>query len=212
MNCYCYETDSEFVLCVEDVESMYENNVQAAYYAKEEEKFQKTYPKNIEDKELIKKNFSRLGESMFTGNGNWQDVLLKFAKKCYYNNIEWYITGSISESVVGVKINPHDIDIVIHVKDFFRIKEIFSEYVVEPFFDHRENWVLRYFGRLCFDGVMIDVVADDRMNKENHTYVPVVWNGYNLNVEPLQTRYQIEIHRGRKGRVQAIEAYLRQNG
>lgn len=104
MKCYCYETEKEFVFCVENADV----------------KLEKIYPNTISDKELIMENFSRLGESMFKGNGDWEKALKKFADKCYEKNIEWYITGSVSEAIIGVDISPHDIDIVSHVNDFFK--------------------------------------------------------------------------------------------
>ncbi len=85
----------------------------------------------------------------------------------------------------------------------------FRDYLIEPFVDNKGTWIVRYFGRLCIDGVMIDVVADDSRDEENHSYTSVQWNGYTLKVEPIQERYKIEIQRGRKDRIKAIEEYLK---
>jgi hypothetical protein len=208
MKCYCYETETEFVFCVEDAEIAYEDNIQAAWFKKINNKFLKIYPKDIQDKELLKVNFSHLGESMFRADGQWESALLAFAEKCHANGIEWYIIGSISEAVFGVNIKPHDIDIVIHVSDFYRVKDIFLDSLIEPFVDNQGTWLVRCFGRLCLNGVMIDIAADKKMNKENHTYDSISWNGYNIEVEPLKTRYAIELQRGRKDRIKAIEDYL----
>lgn len=207
MKCYCYETESEFLLCVEDVEEKYVDNVKAAWFKKYEDKFLKIYPKTVTEKELIKKNFERLGESMFLNSGDWKNALLTFAKKSSENKIKWYITGSVSEAVLGVDINPHDIDIVIHERDFFKVKDVFGDFLVEPFVDNNGTWVVRYFGRLCIDGVMIDVVADEKRNEENYFYETIQWNGYSLKVEPLQARYEIELQRDRKDRIHAIKKY-----
>lgn len=209
MKCYCYETETEFVFCVEDAEIAYEDNIQAAWFTKIGGKFLKIYPHDIEDKQLLKVNFSHLGEPMFKAGGQWESVLLTFAEKCRANGIEWYIIGSVSEAVVGVDIKPHDMDIVVHVRDFYRVKSIFLDFLIEPFVDNKGTWLVRYFGRLCLNGVMIDIAADHRMNKENHTYDSISWNGYNLEVEPLKARYAIELQRDRKDRIRAIEDYLR---
>jgi hypothetical protein len=208
MKCYCCETESEFLFCVEEVDEKYIENVEAAWFKRYEDKFLKIYPKTVADKELIKKNFERLGESMFLNSGHWKNALLTFAKKCSENKIKWYITGSVSEAVLGVDINPHDIDIVTHEEDFYKVKDVFSDFLVEPFVDNNGTWVVRYFGRLCVEGVMIDVVADEKRNEENHYYEPVQWNGYTLKVEPLQVRYEIELQRNRIDRIQAINKYL----
>jgi hypothetical protein len=114
----------------------------------------------------------------------------------------------VSEAVLGVDIKPHDIDIVIHERDFFKVKDVFSDFVVEPFVDNKGTWVVRYFGRLCINGVMIDVVADEKRNEENYFYESAEWNGYNLKVEPLHVRYEIELQRDRKDRFVAIKKYM----
>jgi len=208
MNCYCFENDKEFVFCVENAGAEYEKNIKDAWFEKVGDKYIKTYPNTIDDKERLKESFSRLGESMFKGAGDWGKALGIFAEKCDKENLDWYITGSVSEAVAGVKIEPHDIDIVSHVKDFFRIKEVFYDYLIEPFVDNQDSWVVRYFGRLCIGGVMIDVVADESRNEENHQYRSVEWKGYTLKVEPIQERYKIELQRDRKDRIKAIEEYL----
>jgi len=79
----------------------------------------------------------------------------------------------------------------------------------EPFVDNRGTWVVRYFGRLCIEGVMVDVAADESMNEERHDYEGFAWDGMALRIEPLPVRYATERERGRLGRVHAFEAYLR---
>jgi hypothetical protein len=130
MNCYCIETNDKFTYFVENVEAKYVENVEHAWFKKVDDKYIKEYPNNFEDKDLIKNNFQKIGESMFRNEGNWERSLEIFAKKCSTKNIEWYITGSICEAVLGVNIIPHDIDIVTHVNDFYKTKELFLEYLM----------------------------------------------------------------------------------
>jgi len=216
MKCYCYDTELEFVLCVENADITLEDAIQHAWFKKTDKGFAKTYP-NIEgngvskeDKELVSKNFAHLGQSMFEGmlNCNWKNALLLFAQKCKENGIEYYIFGSVSDAVHGVNINPHDIDIVIHTRDFYKLKSIFPDSIVEPFVDNKETWLVRYFGRLCFAGVLFDIVADEKMNLENHQYDKVLWNSYDLYAESLQVRYQLELKRNREDRIKAIEEFM----
>ncbi|MDP9751753.1 hypothetical protein [Thermoanaerobacter pentosaceus] len=87
MKCYCYETETEFVFCVENADAELEKNLEAAWFHKVDDKFLKTYPNTINDKELIAKNFSRLGESMFRDKGDWEKTFKKFAAKYYEKNI-----------------------------------------------------------------------------------------------------------------------------
>ncbi len=217
MKCYCYETETDFVLCVEDAGMDYEEKILHAWYKKTDKRFLKIYPKNIEDggvceedKALIKRNFARLGQSMFEGVFDWQNILLLLAQKFSENGIEWYLFGSTSEALLGVNIKPNDMDIIVHTRDFYKVKSLFSDYVVEPFGDNKGTWIVRYFGRLCLEGALIDIAADDKMNMENHQhqYEKVLWNGFEVFIEPLQDRYKVEISRNRIDRIKAIEKYM----
>ena len=220
MKCYCYTTESDFILCVEDVETeQLEEAIQHAWFQKNDNKFLKTYPmKDMdngvteEDKECIKRNFSLLGPTMFESmmGFDWEMALSLLARKFKENDIEWYIIGSASEAVLGVEVNPHDLDIVVHTRDFIKVKHIFSDCVVEPFVDNKGTWLVRYFGRLCVGGAMIDIAADEKMNLENrqHQYESVSWNGFDIYIEPLQVRYQTELDRNRAERIEAIEKYM----
>ena len=207
MKCFCYETESALILCVENVEKKYKDTIRAAYFQEIDHTFIKTFPKDANGKELVEKNFPVLGEAMFKSESDWKKALLVFAEKCSCSQVAWYITGSVSEALIGVNINPHDIDIVIHTKDFYRLKNLFSDFVVEPFSDLKDTWVVRFFSRLCINGVMIDIASDESRNFENHEYSSVSWNGYEIFAEPLHVRYQIELSRNRTDRIKAIEEY-----
>ncbi|MHB9295511.1 hypothetical protein PilKf_01257 [Pillotina sp. SPG140] len=211
MKCYCFEIDDKFIYCVENVEEKYKENVEHAWFKRDRNKYIKEYPNTINDKEIIKSNFLSMGESMFKSEGSWKESLKYFAQKCMSENIEWYITGSISESVMGAEIIPHDIDIVIHTRDFFRTKEVCIDYLIEPFVDNKGTWIVQFFGRICINGVMFDIVADKKRNAESYGYENIIWEGYPLAIEPLNVRYEIEKQRNRLDRIQIIEEYMIKN-
>jgi len=220
MKCYCYETETQFIYCVEDaVGKAYENLLKDPFWTKTDDgKFVKTYPIDMgwddawylipDYKKAVINNFARLGQSWIEGVFNWDEVLLLLSQKFKENKIEWYIMGSISEAVLGIDIAPHDIDIVVHTRDFYRVRDLFREYVVEPLDDNKGNWIIRFFGKLCIDGASVDIAADDKFNAENCHYEKTIWNGYELFITPLKKRYEVELQRDRKDRIAAIEDYI----
>jgi hypothetical protein len=208
MKCYCIETDEKFIYCVENAENKFIDNIEHAWFKKDCNKFIKEYPININDKEILKLNFSRIGESMFKNEGSWEKSLEIFSEKCLHNNIEWYIMGSIVEAMLGISVKPRDIDIVTHVRDFYKIKELFIEYLIEPFIDNRGTWVVQYFGRICIDGIMLDIIADEKLNNENYFYENIIWKKYNLKIVPIKKRYEVEIQRKRIERIEKIKEYM----
>lgn len=214
MKCYCNITESALTLSVNQVEPEYEKNLVAAWYEKTNTGYQKIYPmtdkeNGVSDKDIkiVSNNFSKLGPFMFRGDLDWEKALLTISKKFSENNIEWYIFGSVSDAIRGVKITPHDIDIIVHTKDFFKVKDVFSDCVVEPFIDNKGNWIVRYFGRISMDNSYIDVVAAEHLNLENHQYDKVSWNGNDILIELFENRYQLELKRNRPERLKAMNEY-----
>jgi len=218
MKCYCYEADTDFILCVENAEPECEDVILHAWFKKTDNGYEKTYPmesgmdkswyKKTAEKELIKKNFACLGQSMFSGMFDWERVLLTLAQNFSENGIEWYLFGSSCEAARGVDIVPNDIDIIVHTKDFYKVKEIFPDNMVEPFVDNKNTWLVRYFGRLCVGGAIVDIVADEKMNRENRQYEKLLWNNFNVLVEPFETRYALEVERNRVDRLKAMRKYM----
>jgi len=215
MRCHCYETETEFVLCVEDVPPADEDNLRHAWFQPSDRGYVKAYPRDMEgagvteaDKQAVSRNFARLGPAMFEGVSDWSEALASIAERFRDNGVEWYIIGSASEAVLGVNVRPHDLDIIVRPEDFFRVRDLFADCVVEPFVDNQGTWLVRYFGRLCVGGAMVDIAADEKMNPDRHPYDRVSWHGFDVLIEPLQARYRVEIERGREDRVRAIEAYM----
>ena len=223
MKCYCYETETEFVYCVENAQGSIRDSLCADRYWSEttDGKFVKKYPLNTgfddawyldaEYKETVKRNFARLGKEWIEGIFDWRHVLNELAQAFSENDIEWYILGSASEAVLGVDITPHDIDIAVHTKDFYKAKALFRGHVIEPLSDNHGSWLVRYFGKLCLGGACVDVAADEKLNRENNPgqYEKATWNGYVVYITPLKERYETEKQRNRKGRIKAIEEFMK---
>lgn len=222
MKCYCYETNSDFIFCVEDVENaQLEEFVKYKGWEEKDGKLLMPYPQhmfsNPRDKELINNNFSRLGQAVFESGllgFDWEKALETLAQKFEESEIEWYLIGSASDAVRGVEVKPGDIDIVVHTKDYDKVKNIFYSYfsdsIISPFSDNKGLFPLQYIARLFLDGALFEVAADEKWNLGNREpiYEKITWHGYNFYVEALQLRYEIETWRKREDRIKAIEAYM----
>ena len=232
MKCSCYETDSAFIFCVEDVENpQLEDVVQHMAWKKTDGKFLMSFPQNAfsnqHEKELISSNFSRLGQAMFESSlsgFDWKKPLEMLAQKLNENGIEWYIVGSVGDVLRGVAVKPFDIDTVVFTNDFYKAKDVcylnFPDSVIAPFTENQNVCPLKYFGRLFLAGAMIDVAADESWNLESRQqgfwgysnliskYEKVSWNGCDVYLESLQFRHQIEIARKRGDRIKAFEEYM----
>jgi hypothetical protein len=221
MKCYCYETNQEFIFCVENVESeQLEDVILHMAWEKTEDKFLRSYPQNafsnLNEKALISDNFARLGKEVFESvllGFDWEKPLRLLTPKFNESGIEWYIVGSVSDAVRGINVKPGDLDIVIHTRDYWKAKNLcysnFPDSVIEPFQD-KKGIPLQCFGRLFLAGTYIDVAADEQWNFENRKYEKASWNGYGLYVDSFQTRYQTEIARNREERIKAFNEFIKQ--
>ncbi|NLA86152.1 MAG: hypothetical protein GX847_02485 [Clostridiales bacterium] len=231
MKCYCYETDSAFIFCVEDVENaQLEGVIQHMAWRKIDGKFLLSYPHSAfsdqREKELVNSNFSRLGQVMFEkllSGIDWETPLEMLAQKFNETGIEWYIVGSAGDALRGVDAKPFDIDIVVHTRDYYKAKDIcylnFSDSVIAPFTGCEDINPSKYFGRMFLAGAMIEVTADEIWDLESRRpehkktvwcgyehseYEKIVWRGYSIYLESLQHRYQIEIARNRQDKIKAF--------
>ena len=221
MICYCYETDSEFIFCVTNVENtQIEDVVLHMAWEKVGDKFLRSYPQNAfsnpAEKALINANFTRMGKTVFESvllGFDWKKPLGLIAPLFNDSGIEWYIVGSVSDTVRGVSVTPGDLDIVIHTRDYWKVKDLcylnFPDSVIEPFQD-KKGIPLQCFGRLFMAGTYIDVAADDQWNLGSRKYEKTTWNGQALYIDSFQTRYQTELARNRSERVKAFNEYIEQ--
>jgi hypothetical protein len=148
MKCYYYETNSEYIFCVEDVENIQlEKCIESKGWRKVEDKFHMAYPQhmfiNNHDKELIGSNFIHLGQAMFESglsDFDWEKPLELITEKFNKAGLEWYLVGSAGDAVRGVNIKPGDIDIVVHTRDYHKAKDIcfsnFPESILSPYTDN----------------------------------------------------------------------------
>ena len=236
MHCHCYETDSAFVLCCEDVGSaQLEAVIQDKAWLKADGKFLMSFPKDVfsnqHEKALISSNFSRLGPVLFESSLSgieWEKPLEMLAQTFDENGIEWYVVGSVCDTLRGINVKPSDIDIVIHTRDYYKAKDVcyrnFPDSIIAPFMGNQDPAyfvaALRYFGRMFLAGAMVEIAADEIWDLESRhpehkkavwahyghsEYVKIMWRGHAIYVESLQHRYQIEKARNRVDRVRVME-------
>ena len=61
-------------------------------------------------------------------NENFKKAIKIIQKLMNENKIKWALVGSTNMQLQGMNVNPHDLDIVVQLKDLDKIREIFSEY------------------------------------------------------------------------------------
>lgn len=218
-----FEERGEYILFkVLDFERKYEDVLKMCFYQADGDCYIKTYPKKSKNIEKIKEHYYNNAEKMFSQLGYfspipWEEALYEFLKRVNGRGIDWWLTGSCAACLRGIKLNPHDVDIMINSKDVDRINEIFKGYIIEPIVD-TNGWLTKDFG-VIFLHARIDIASDPQACLDDPEPVDcgpyarenleeITWRGYVIKVPPLELQLNVNRRRGRIDRVKLIEEYI----
>ncbi len=225
MNITFQERGCDIIFIISNYDIKYEPVLKMCYFEKEGNSFIKKYNKNIRNIQIIKNNFLNHAEEMFSQLGYftnipWEDALLEFIKRVEGKNINWWLTGSCACCIRGIKLNPHDVDIMVDSKDVEKLNELFLDCMVEPLVD-TNGWVTKDFGVL-FKQARIDIASDPSSILDEPTPIDcgpyarahleaVMFKGYKVLVPPLTLSLNVNKKRKRLERVKLIEDFINKN-
>jgi len=214
--------DDDVIFRISDFELKYERILKMCFYTNDGKGYTKRYPADAKYLAKMQERYAQKARLMFDQLGYfteipWEKGLEKFCEIMEGQNIDWWLTGSCAACIRGVRLNPHDIDIMINSADKDKITELFSDYLIEPIID-TNGWVTKDFG-VMFLEVRIDIASDpspliDQPEPadcgpyaRNHLEI-IEWNGYKIQVPPLQLQLNVNRRRERFDRVKIIEEFI----
>jgi len=124
------------------------------------------------------------------------------------HKIDFYFIGSVTASIRGVNIAPNDIDVIVDVIDFWKTKDVFLDYTVEPFLECSDTNVVGFFGKICINNIVIDISAKPRNLYGRHTIEMLCWNGYIVKAQTLELLRKVYQKNGRDRYVIAIDDHI----
>jgi hypothetical protein len=74
--------------------------------------------------------------------------------------INWAITGSLGFALQGVATLVRDIDVQTDGPGAFAIEKRFAAYVLKPVEFSATDRICSYFGALCIDGIIVEIMGD----------------------------------------------------
>lgn len=210
---------------ISDFPSEYKAVFENSFYSLEGGSYIKRFPKDTPNITRIMTNFEKYAEEMFSQMGyfskaRWEEALLDFVNKLDGTDIDWWLTGSCATCLRGIAIEPHDIDIMLHSEDIYKINEIFADYIVEPIMISK-GFVVANFG-VMFINARVDLAFDPESFVDNPDPVDfgpyamqnleeIIWNGHKIKIPLLELQLNVNKRRGRYDRVKAIEDFLLQS-
>lgn len=73
--------------------------------------------------------------------------------------VDWRLVGSMNLALQGIKIDVHDIDIVIDIDDIDRVNSILENYCIQPIEVCEVEFISSFYGQYMIEKVYIDIVA-----------------------------------------------------
>lgn len=216
------ELDQKVIFRISEFHPKYERILQMCFYENDGNGYNKIYPKNAKYLDKIKKRYFDNANLMFDQLGYfvpvpWEKALTEFCQRTQGTNINWWLTGSCAACIRGIKMNPHDVDIMTDSKSIEEITYVFSDYLIEPIVD-TNGWLTKDFG-VIFLHARIDIASDPQeildipepvdcgpYAKQN--LETIKWNGYNIKVPPLELQLNVNKRRERMDRVKLIEDFM----
>lgn len=222
MKLWTEEIDGKVYFRIGNFDPRYIPVFQMCYYQEDAEGFYKAYSADYPHMDIIRQNFVLHGEEMFDQLGYfsvvpWEAALLAFADRLSGKGIDWWLTGSCAPCLRGIKIKPHDVDIMVDSSDIPALMEIFRDVIFEPILN-TQGWVTKDFGVL-FLACRIDIASnpasyvDDPFPVDFGQYAKahlesITWQNHQIKIPPLDLSIAVNKKRERWDRVQLMQEFL----
>lgn len=137
----------------------------------------------------------------------WRAVLREIAWRLDKAEITYKVVGGASAALHTVPLPVKDLDIETDIEGAYRFQTLFPDCVVEPVALRESEAHRSHFGRLDFDGVVVEVMGDLH-RREGERWVPTVattkatvdLDGVSVHVSWLEEEMLAYIRRGRLDR------------
>jgi hypothetical protein len=145
----------------------------------------------------------------------WQEALREAVRRLNDADIDWWLAGSAALAARGLRIEPRDIDLVIHEKDAVRAAAAFADALIEPAVES-DGWISRWFGRAWL-GARVEWVAgvSESVDEPVPTdFGPIAaaalteieWAGVPIRVPSIELQREVAARRGLNDRVTLIDS------
>ena len=216
------ELGDTVVYRVSEFDPKYEPVLQACFYENDGRGYVRKYAKNAKYLDRMMPRYAEVAQTMFDQLGYfapapWESGLRQFCRRMAGAGIPWWLTGSCAACIRGVTLQPHDVDVMFDSQDAPALTELLRDYLIEPI-TPTNWWVTKEFG-ILFLAVRIDLASDPSPALDDPEPVDcgpyarahletVTWEGFQINVPPLELQLNVNRRRGRLDRVRIIEEFL----
>ncbi len=225
MKATCRTVGSQTYFIISELDLAYYDLVRDLAFSRVEDGFAKVFPTDSPHLDHIYHNFARCAEELILQLASvhpapWEQALLALLEKIKDQDIDWWLVGSAALAVRGIDVSPHDIDLSVDDAGANKLGEVLLDYLVQPV-EAAQDWICNWFGR-AFLHTRIEWVGgvDERADTpETSDFGPIAvkrretinWNGYQLQVPPLDLQLMVSERRGLTERAEKINHFMMNN-
>jgi hypothetical protein len=222
MNIEFLKSDDTVTFRVSNFSNPIEDALRMCFYEKIDDAYIKRFPASTPYLDKIMAHYEKYAEEMFLQLVYqhpipWEKGLLEFARRVSHSDVDWWLTGSCAACIRGVRMSPHDVDIMVDSRCVALITDLFRDNIIEPIID-TNGWLTKDFGVL-FLHCRIDIASDPQGSLDEPEPVDcgpyaksrlesIAWNGYNVRIPPIELQLNVNRRRQRTERVELIEEYM----
>ena len=224
MNFTISKTDDTLIYQAIDIDGLTEKQLGDMFFTKVDNHYEKKFSVDSlmfeHDTEKMEIRYNRFIRDEVTKNRTFQDLeetLFWLISEHDRLGIRWWLTGSTALYVRGIKLFPHDIDVMTYKTEIHKIQDLVYPYIVEPF-HHLNNWVVKGFG-VADKNFRIDYAfepedwVDQHGNMDFGPYAEkhleeVIWQGKKIWVPDIQLQVLSNKIRNRLDRTKLIQEYI----
>lgn len=148
----------------------------------------------------------------------WEESLRAFLNIIEGHDFDWWLVGSGALAVRGIPVQPGDLDLVVQDQATLRLSDLLLDTMIEPVI-HSSDWVGEWFCRTFLHARLewvgdVDPHIDDSDHPTDFGPVAlarsetVEWQGYPIQVPPLDLQLAVCQQRGLTERVQHIRQFM----
>ena len=155
-------------------------------------------------------------------DSNIVDAIRTIYAKLNETDILWVIGGSLALKLVGLDVEPRDIDLFTNEEGAYEIEKLFAEYLVKNVSLSMKDNIRSHYGILNIHGIEVEIIGHiefkDKRNiweagrKLENVINIYEFEGLKLPLMQIESQLKGYTNIGRKDKIKLIEEWLEKKG
>ena len=150
------------------------------------------------------------------------EVLETLFSRLNDTDIIWVIGGSLALKLVGLDVEPRDIDLFTDEEGAYEVEKLFAEFLTRNVSLSRKDNIRSHYGTLNIHGIEVEIIGHIEFKDERNVWeagrkleevISVVeFEGMKIPLMKIESQLKGYKNIGRKDKVNLIEEWIEKNG